>query len=54
MAGRLMPSGFQTFDAMLSRVPAPFLDLFIPIPADDFRIDLSSTQLRAAAAAEKL
>ena len=43
---------FLSFDANLRpRLPAQLQSLFIEIPETDFRVDISSTQLRAAAAA---
>lgn len=48
VAGRLTAGSFQTFDAMLPLVPPMYADLFLPIPAELFRVDLSSTQLREA------
>jgi len=47
VAGRLSAEGnFVDFDSL--NIPACYCDLFAAIPANRFRIDLSSTQLRAA------
>ncbi len=43
VAGRAGPDGFRTLEDLA--VPGPFTDLFEPLPA--FRVDLSSTELRA-------
>lgn len=43
VAGRAGPDGFRTLDDL--EVPPAFRDLFEPLPA--FRVDLSSTELRA-------
>jgi hypothetical protein len=43
VAGRAGPDGFRTLGDL--EVPAAFADLFEPLPA--FRVDLSSTELRA-------
>ncbi len=44
VAGRAGPDGFRTLDDL--EVPGDLADLFEPLPA--FRVDLSSTELRAA------
>lgn len=53
VAGRVDAGGrFLTYDADLRpSVPAALTGLFVGIPEEDFREDVSSTQLRAAAAA---
>jgi hypothetical protein len=48
VAGRADATG-QFVPAESVAVPKPFRDLFIAIPESDFRIDLSSTQLRGLA-----
>lgn len=45
VAGRLEQDKFMTLDDL--DIPGRFRDLFSAIPAADFRVDLSSTQLRA-------
>ncbi len=50
VAGRTVPpSGFQAFEHV--GVPPDLVDLFLPLAESDFRIDMSSTQIREAAAA---
>lgn len=44
VAGRLHDSAFQTLENL--HVPAGFESLFIPIPGNQFREDISSTELR--------
>lgn len=44
VAGRLHDSAFQTLENL--HVPAGFESLFIPIPGDQFREDISSSELR--------
>ncbi|RHY67444.1 hypothetical protein DYB30_002810, partial [Aphanomyces astaci] len=46
VAGRLVEGAFVSAQDAISRVPAPFEHLFVPIPESTFRLDLSSTQLR--------
>jgi nicotinic acid mononucleotide adenylyltransferase/nicotinamide mononucleotide (NMN) deamidase PncC len=46
VAGRLVQDRFETLSDV--EIPAEFSDLFIGIPADEFRVDISSTQLRRA------
>lgn len=44
-------SAFLTLHDMAHRVPECVKDMFVDLPADDFRLDVSSSALRAAAAA---
>ncbi|KAF0751701.1 hypothetical protein AaE_006286 [Aphanomyces astaci] len=46
VAGRLVEGAFVSAQDAVSRVPAPFEHLFVPIPESTFRLDMSSTQLR--------
>jgi len=46
VAGRKVDARFETLADMV--VPAEFADLFAPISPDDFRADVSSTELRRA------
>jgi len=48
VAGRMMGDSFRTLSD--ARVPAEFAALFEEIPASEFRVDVSSTQLRCGAA----
>jgi len=48
VAGRMMGDSFRTLSD--ARVPAEFASLFAEIPASEFRADVSSSQLRRAAA----
>lgn len=49
VAGRISKSGtFQTIDAL--EVPTSFFDLFVGLPESAFRVDMSSTELRARTA----
>jgi nicotinamide mononucleotide (NMN) deamidase PncC len=44
VAGRITDAGFQTLRNL--QIPAEYRDLFAEIPADEFREDISSTELR--------
>ncbi|MDH7569588.1 MAG: hypothetical protein QHJ73_08390, partial [Armatimonadota bacterium] len=50
VAGRALDGAYRTLADV--PIPAPFRDLFAAIPESAFRVDISSTQLRAAALAE--
>jgi hypothetical protein len=45
VAGRLNNGNFCTLDDIV--IPARLADLFAPIPATQFRADISSSQIRA-------
>lgn len=50
VVGRLDGTDFKGLDSIT--VPTPLEDLFIPVPESEFRMDISSTQLRKQASLE--
>ncbi|KAF0717319.1 Aste57867_2350 [Aphanomyces stellatus] len=50
VAGRLVGDMFVSAEAAVAQVPPPFRSMFHAIPEAEFRLDLSSTQLRQQAA----
>lgn len=48
VAGRLIGDRFVTLEEI--SIPSEFADLFEPVPASEFRVDVSSTAIRAAGA----
>jgi hypothetical protein len=51
VAGRKSGEQFETLSLILSNlssIPQPIKDMFIEIPQDAFRVDLSSTEIRNA------
>jgi phage terminase Nu1 subunit (DNA packaging protein) len=51
VAGRKSGEQFETLGLILSSltsIPQPIKDMFIEIPQDAFRVDLSSTEIRNA------
>ncbi len=51
VAGRLHEGAFLTLDDL--NPPAQIADLFLKLPSELFRMDISSSELRARAAAEQ-
>ena len=54
VGGRMEGGAFLTLEDILAKVELPpaIKDIFIGVSVDDFRMDISSTELRAAAAAK--
>jgi hypothetical protein len=51
VAGRVVEGQFHTLDAV--PVPLAFRDMFMALPEDAFRVDLSSTELREGTKRER-